>query len=220
MNFVFLGPPGAGKGTLAAKVAVDYDIPHISTGDIFRAAIKAQSPLGLKVKAIIDSGALVSDDLTIELVKDRLSQPDAQKGFILDGFPRTIPQAEALEVLSKEIGREVSLVIDIEVEKKELIRRIAGRRVCKNCGAPYHVDTAKPKVEGVCDICGGPLYQRLDDNEAALEVRLTHYEEDTKPLLDFYKKTGKLVVLDGGEGSDRLFEKITSILGEVSDDNH
>ncbi len=215
-----MGPPGAGKGTQAKKIIQAYAIPHISTGDMFRLAIKEGTKLGLVAKSYIDKGDLVPDDVTIGLVKERLAMDDCKKGYLLDGFPRTIPQAEALEVLSKEIGREVSLVIDIEVEKKELIRRIAGRRVCKNCGAPYHVDTAKPKVEGVCDICGGPLYQRLDDNEAALEVRLTHYEEDTKPLLDFYKKTGKLVVLDGGEGSDRLFEKITSILGEVSDDNH
>ena len=150
MNFVFLGPPGAGKGTLAAKVAVDYDIPHISTGDIFRAAIKAQSPLGLKVKAIIDSGALVSDDLTIELVKDRLSQPDAQKGFILDGFPRTIPQAEALETFS-----DIDAVVNFDIADEAVVERLSGRRVCKACGHNFHVKFMPPKVDGTCDSCGG-----------------------------------------------------------------
>ena len=165
MNFIFLGPPGAGKGSLAVKVAEDYKIPHISTGDIFRAAIKNQTELGKKVKAIIDSGALVSDDLTCELVKDRLSQPDTQNGFILDGFPRTLPQAECLDQICLELNIKIDFVIDIEVPTDELIARLSGRRVCKSCGASYHVTLNRPKVDGVCDICGGELYTRKDDHK-------------------------------------------------------
>ena len=212
-NFVFLGPPGAGKGSLAVKVAEDYKIPHISTGDIFRANIKAQTPLGVKVKAIIDSGSLVSDELTFELVKDRLSQDDCKNGYILDGFPRTIPQAEALEAMSKEIGREISHVIDIETPKEELVRRICGRRVCKKCGAPYHVINIKPKVDGICDICGGELVQRPDDNEEALNVRLEAYHKSTKPLLEYYEKKGLLKVFDGSSSSE-LTPKLLAYLGE------
>lgn len=191
MNFVFLGPPGAGKGTLAAKVAVDYDIPHISTGDIFRAAIKAQSPLGLKVKAIIDSGALVSDDLTIELVKDRLSQPDAQKGFILDGFPRTIPQAEALETFSN-----IDAVVNFDIADEAVVERLSGRRVCKACGHNFHVKFMAPKQDGVCDACGGELYTRDDDKIEAITHRLEVYRKQTAPLIDFYREKGKIVDID------------------------
>ena len=218
MNIILMGPPGAGKGTQAKKIIQEFAIPHISTGDMFREAIKKGTPLGVLAKSYIDKGDLVPDDVTIGLVKERLSQDDCQKGYLLDGFPRTLKQAEALEGLTKEIGREIALCLNIDVKKEELIRRISGRRVCKNCGAPYHIETAKPKVAGVCDICGGPLYQRADDNVEALETRLTHYEHDTKPLLDFYQKRNLLILLDGEGGSEKLFAEISRLLNEVRDD--
>ena len=212
LNIILMGPPGAGKGTQAKKIIAKYDIPHISTGDMFREAIKLGTPLGKVAQSYINDGHLVPDDVTIGLVKERLSRDDCKKGYLLDGFPRTIPQAEALEVLTKEIGRPVSYVIDIETPKEELIRRICGRRVCKVCGAPYHIESAKPKVEGICDICGGELVQRPDDNEEALTTRLAHYEESTKPLLDFYSKKGLLKVFDGMVGSENLLKEISELL--------
>jgi len=212
LNIILMGPPGAGKGTQAKKIIAKYDIPHISTGDMFREAIKEGTPLGKIAQSYINDGHLVPDDVTIGLVKERLSKPDCKKGYLLDGFPRTIPQAEALEALTKEIGREVSYVIDIETPKAELIRRICGRRVCKVCGAPYHVESAKPKVDGICDICGGELVQRPDDNEEALTTRLDHYEKQTKPLLDFYQARGLLKTFDGMVGSERLLIEISELL--------
>ena len=192
MNFIFLGPPGAGKGTLAAKVAVEYGIPHISTGDIFRTAIKNQTPLGVKVKAIIDSGALVSDDLTVELVKDRLSQADVANGFILDGFPRTIPQAEALEAM----GVKIDVVLSIEVPDEKIIARMSGRRVC-SCGSSYHIVYNPPKKEGVCDRCGEALYIRADDTTETVEKRLETFHRETEPLKAFYANRGLLLSVEG-----------------------
>ena len=212
LNMIIMGPPGAGKGTQAKKIIAKYNIPHISTGDMFREAISEGTPLGLLAQKFINEGHLVPDDVTIGLVKERLSKDDCKNGYLLDGFPRTIPQAEALEKISKEINREVGLVISIETPKEELIRRITGRLVCKDCGAPYHKDSRKPKVEGVCDICGGPLVQRKDDNEEALEVRLEAYDKQTKPLLSFYKEKGLLHTLDGIKGVDVLMEDIQKIL--------
>lgn len=190
-NFIFLGPPGAGKGSLAVKVAEDYKIPHISTGDIFRANIKAQTPLGVKVKAIIDSGSLVSDELTFELVKDRLAQADCANGYILDGFPRTIPQAEMLEGLVSDVK-----VVNFEIKDEIVIKRLSTRRVCRGCGANYNVLTLKPKVEGVCDSCGGELYQRDDDKQESILHRMDVYREQTEPLINFYKEKGKITNLD------------------------
>ena len=215
MNIILMGPPGAGKGTQAKKLIAYYKLPHISTGDMFREAIKQGTPLGNLAKQYIDDGHLVPDDVTIGIVKDRLSQHDCEKGFILDGFPRTLPQAEALEIMSKEIGRPIEHVINITCDPKELERRICGRRVCKVCGAPFHVDTAKPKVEGVCDVCGGPLVQRADDNVEALTTRLGLYEAQTKPLIEFYSKLGLVNNFDGTSGSDVLFEEIKRYLGEI-----
>ena len=190
-NFVFLGPPGAGKGSLAVKVAEDYQIPHISTGDIFRANIKAQTPLGVKVKAIIDSGSLVSDELTFELVKDRLSQDDCKNGYILDGFPRTIPQAQMLDSLVSDL-KVVNFVIQDEI----VIGRLSTRRVCKACGANYNIKTLPPKTEGVCDKCGGELYQRDDDKQESILHRMDVYREQTEPLINYYKEKGKITDLD------------------------
>ena len=212
LNIILMGPPGAGKGTQAKKLISELGIPHISTGDMFREAIKEGTPLGKLAASYINDGHLVPDDVTIGLVKERLSKPDCDKGFLLDGFPRTIPQAEALDVMAKEIGREISHVIDIETPKEELVRRICGRRVCKKCGAPYHIINIKPKVDGVCDICGGELVQRPDDNEEALTTRLEHYEKQTKPLLDFYSKKGLLKTFDGMVGSERLFVLVSKLL--------
>ena len=210
-NIILMGPPGAGKGTLA-KQLINLDLVHISTGDMFREAIKAGTELGKLADSYIKHGDLVPDEVTIGLVKERLSKDDCAKGFLLDGFPRTLPQAEALEKLTKEINRPIETVINLDCDNKELLRRISGRRVCKNCGAPYHVDTMKPKVDGVCDICGGPLYQRNDDNEEAMKVRLDHYLNETKPLLDFYKERGLLANFDSLVGSKVLFDEIAKFL--------
>ena len=211
-NIILLGPPGAGKGTLAKKLLQKYGFAHISTGDMFREAMKEGTELGLLAKSYIDRGDLVPDEVTIGIVRERLSKNDLDKGFLLDGFPRTIPQAEALEKIAKEVNRPIHTVINLDCDEKELIRRISGRRVCKNCGAPYHIDTMRPKVDGVCDVCGGPLYQRADDNEDALKVRLTHYVNSTKPLLDFYRDRKLLSSFNSLVDSNVLLDEISEFL--------
>ena len=207
-----MGPPGAGKGTLAKQLKEAFNLVHISTGDMFRDAIKAQTELGKLAQGYIEAGHLVPDEVTIGLVKERLSQKDCDAGFLLDGFPRTLPQAEALSEISKSISRPIEVVINLDCDNEELVRRISGRRVCKNCGAPYHIVTMKPKVEGVCDLCGGPLYQRKDDNEEALKVRLAHYVSETKPLLDYYQKLGLLENFNSLTGKEALFDEVSSYL--------
>ena len=205
MNFIFLGPPGAGKGSLAVKVAEDYKIPHISTGDMFRAAIKAQTPLGIKAKAIIDAGGLVSDEITCGLVKERLAQSDCKHGFILDGFPRTIPQAEALTKFCPDVT-----VVNFVIKDEVVIKRLSTRRVCKKCGANYNVLTVPPKKEGICDVCGGELYQRDDDKPAAITHRMEVYREQTEPLIGFYTKLNRITDIDGAVPTAELmkdFEK-------------
>ena len=205
-NFIFLGPPGAGKGSLAVKVAEDYKIPHISTGDIFRANIKNQTPLGVKVKAIIDSGSLVSDELTFELVKDRLAQDDCKNGYILDGFPRTIPQAEMFTKICDDVK-----VVNFEIKDEIVIRRLSTRRVCKACGANFNVLTLPPKVEGVCDKCGGELYQRDDDKQESILHRMDVYREQTEPLIKFYRDKGAITDLDASIETDVLLGKFEEI---------
>ena len=213
-NIILMGPPGAGKGTLAKQLKQALNLVHISTGDMFRENIKGGTELGLLAKSYIDRGDLVPDQVTIDMLKDRLAKEDCANGFLLDGFPRTLPQAEALEKLSKEINRPIEVVVNLDCNNEELIRRISGRRVCKNCGAPYHIVTMKPKVEGVCDLCGGPLYQRADDNEEALKVRLDHYVHDTKPLLDFYAERGLLKNFNSLVGSQELFNQVSEFLNK------
>lgn len=209
MNFIFLGPPGAGKGSLAVKVAQDYKIPHISTGDIFRANIKAQTPLGVKVKAIIDSGSLVSDDLTCELVKDRLSQDDCKNGFILDGFPRTIPQAEMFTKICSDVK-----VVNFEIATEAVVKRLSTRRVCKSCGENYNVLTLPPKVEGVCDKCGGELFQRDDDKQESIMHRMDVYKEQTEPLINFYREKGQITDIDGVVQTAELLEEFKKIFSK------
>ena len=211
-NIILMGPPGAGKGTLATKLRDELRLPHISTGDMFREAIKNGTTLGMTAKSYMDKGELVPDEVTIGLVKERLSKDDCANGFLLDGFPRTLVQAGALTELTMEISRPIEVVINLDCDENELIRRISGRRVCRKCGAPYHVDTMKPIAEGVCDLCGGELYQRADDNPEALKVRLLHYVNDTKPLLNYYEGQGLLKNFDSLIGSERLFDEVTNFL--------
>lgn len=201
MQLIFLGPPGAGKGTLAALVAGMYKIPHISTGEIFRVAIREKTALGLKVQAIIDAGQLVSDDITIELVKERLSKEDAKHGFILDGFPRTIPQAEALAGIIT-----IDAAINFDISDKDVVSRLSGRRVCKTCSHNYHVDFMPPKVLNVCDKCGGDLFIREDDKIDAITKRLEVYRSQTAPLIDHYRKEGKLIDIDARPASGLVLE--------------
>lgn len=213
-NIILMGPPGAGKGTLAKQLLSAYPFAHISTGDMFRDAIKEGGELGKLAQSYIDKGHLVPDEVTIALVKERLSKDDCANGFLLDGFPRTIPQAEALEKIAEEIARPIEIVINLDCDTNELIRRISGRRVCRNCGAPYHIETKVPKTEGVCDICGGPLYQRKDDNEDALKVRLGHYVHDTKPLLEFYETRKLLKNFDSMGSYELIFDQVFAYLNK------
>jgi adenylate kinase len=208
MKLIFLGPPGAGKGTLAARAVEIIKVPHISTGNIFRAAIAAKSPLGLKVKAIIDAGKLVDDETTIELVKERLAQDDAKNGYILDGFPRTIPQAEALAGFST-----VDKVVNFELPDTSVLERLGGRRTCRGCGATPHIIFSKPKKEGVCDKCGGELYIRDDDKPEAITKRLEVYRDQTAPLIDFYRKQGLLADVDARPDVDKVVENFRKALG-------
>ncbi len=211
-NIILMGPPGAGKGTLAKQLKSKFSLVHISTGDMFREAIKEGTELGKLAASYINAGDLVPDEVTIGLVKERLSKDDCKNGFLLDGFPRTLAQAEALSEIAKEINRPIDVVVNLDCDNAELIRRISGRRVCKVCGAPYHVETMKPKVEGVCDMCGGELMQRKDDNEEALKVRLTHYVNETKPLLDYYSNLGLLKSFNSLVGSVALLDEVSEFL--------
>ena len=199
MNFIFLGPPGAGKGTLAAQVAEEYKIPQISTGDIFRENIKNQTELGKKVKAIMDAGGLVGDDVVLEIVEDRLKKDDCKNGFILDGFPRTIPQAEAFEKLGIDVK-----VVNFEVNNDLIIARLSNRRVCKSCKANFNVKFMPPKVEGVCDKCGGELFTREDDKLESITHRREVYRKETEPLIDFYRKLNKMTDIGSARDSKEV----------------
>lgn len=211
MNIVLMGLPGAGKGTQADKIIEKYDIPHISTGDMFRAAMKEETELGLKAKSFMDKGELVPDEVTIGIVRERLSKPDCKEGFLLDGFPRTVPQAEALESLLADMGRRVEHVVNIQVDRDELVTRLTGRRICQLCGATYHVVFNPPKVEGVCDRDGGSLYQREDDNPETVSNRLEVNIQQTQPLLDFYASKGVLANINGQQDIKEVFADIDAL---------
>ncbi len=214
MNLILLGGPGAGKGTQAKKLIDKYQIPQISTGDILRAAVKEGTPLGRKAKEYMDAGKLVPDEVVIGIVEDRLKQPDCKKGFILDGFPRTVPQAEALDEVLKKMGSQIDHVISIDVDEEELVTRLTGRRTCKNaaCGMMYHIKFNPPKKEGVCDKCGSELYQRDDDNETTVRSRLATYNQATKPLIDYYTTKGLVRPIKGVGSIDEIFQQICSIV--------
>ena len=213
MNLILLGPPGAGKGTQATRIVEKYNIPHISTGDIFRENIKNATELGKKITEYMNAGKLVPDELVIEVATSRLSEDDCKDGFLLDGFPRTVQQAEALDAYLAKTGRKVDTVLDIAVEKEELMSRLMGRRVCKSCGASFHVVSMPPKKEGVCDVCGGELYQRADDNEETVSNRIEVYETQTMPLIDYYEKSGNIAHIDGAVGMEQVFAEIVKVLG-------
>ena len=202
MHILLMGPPGAGKGTQAANLVKEFGIPHISTGDMFRAAVKEGTELGLQAKACMDAGKLVPDEVTIGIVKERLAKPDCKKGFILDGFPRTVEQADALTGILKELGLSLTAALNITVPAADLIERAVGRRICKSCGATYHVKFNPSKKAGVCDTCAGDLYQRADDREETMKTRLSVYEAQTKPLIAYYEKAGVYKEIDGRQAID------------------
>lgn len=212
MRLVLLGPPGAGKGTQASAIIKKYNIPHISTGDIFRANIKKSTELGKKAKAYMDKGQLVPDELVVSIVKDRLLEDDCKDGFLLDGFPRTVKQAEALDEELTKMELKLDHVINIDVESDELIKRAVGRRICKNCGATYHIEFNPPKKEEECDVCGGELYQRDDDTEKTVANRIEVYLKETKPLVDYYTKKGIIFSVDGKQAIEDVFKDIVKSL--------
>lgn len=213
MNLVLMGLPGAGKGTQAAKIVEEYQIPHISTGDMFRAAIKGGTPLGKEAKSFMDKGELVPDEVTIGIVRERLSQDDTKNGFLLDGFPRTVAQAEALESLLKDLGKQIDHVVNIDVDAEILVPRLTGRWICPTCGATYHVIFNPPKVEGICDVDGSALMQREDDQEETVRRRLDVNIEQSKPLIDFYAEKGYLRTLDGDRPIDVVYADVKALLG-------
>lgn len=215
MNLVLMGLPGAGKGTQADKIVDKYQIPHISTGDMFRAAMNEGTELGLKAKSFMDKGELVPDEVTIGIVRERLSKTDCEQGFLLDGFPRTVPQAEALEEIMSELGKKIDYVINIDVDKDILMERLTGRRICKECGATYHLIFNPPKEPGVCDRCGGELYQRQDDNEETVQNRLDVNVKQVQPLLDFYRGKGYLKNINGQQHIDQVFSDIDALLKDL-----
>lgn len=212
MNILFMGPPGAGKGTQAERIVNEFGVPHISTGDAFRLAIKQGTPIGIKAKEYIDQGLLVPDDVTNGIVRERLGQPDCEKGFLLDGFPRTLSQAEALDEILTTMNRKIDHVIDLKVDRDLLLARLTGRRICKSCGATYHVIFNPPQQEGVCDKCSGELYQRSDDSEEKVGTRLDEYINKTAPLLAYYEAQGLLRQVDGEKEIDTVTSEIVSLL--------
>lgn len=212
MNIILMGLPGAGKGTQASKIIKKYPIPHISTGDMFRLAIKNETELGKEAKSYMDKGELVPDSVTIGIVKERLSQSDAKEGFLLDGFPRTVEQAQALNDIMDELDTQIDRTINLDVDEEELMNRLTGRRICEICGTAYHLVFNPPKQEGVCDLDGGKLYQREDDNPETVANRLEVNLKQTQPLLDFYKEQGVLVNVDGSKDIDDVFVEIDDIL--------
>ena len=214
MKLIMLGAPGAGKGTQAKRIAAKYGIPHISTGDIFRANIKNGTELGKKAQTYMDQGLLVPDELVCDLVVDRIQQSDCEKGYVLDGFPRTIPQAEALTAALEKLGTSVDYAINVEVPDENILRRMGGRRACLSCGATYHIEFNPTKKEGICDVCGAETVLRDDDKPETVQKRLDVYHNQTQPLIDYYTKAGKLAEVDGTQNMDDVFAAIVDLLGE------
>lgn len=212
MNIVLLGAPGSGKGTLASRLEERLHIPHIATGDIFRFNLKNNTELGKLAKVYIDKGELVPDDITCNMVRDRFEQADAKEGFILDGFPRTIPQATELDKMLKEMGKKIDYVFLVQADDERIVKRMGGRRVCKNCGEVYHVETLKPKVDGICDKCGSELVQRDDDNENVVKDRLKVYHEQTAPLIDYYKNQNLVHEVDGFATVEEVTNSALSVI--------
>ncbi|MBR5419820.1 MAG: adenylate kinase [Lachnospiraceae bacterium] len=213
MKIVMLGAPGAGKGTQAKMIAKEYGIPHVSTGDIFRANIKEGTELGKEAKSYMDKGELVPDELTVRILLDRVAQDDCKNGYVLDGFPRTIPQAEVLDAELTKLNDAIDFAIDVDVPDENIIRRMSGRRACLKCGATYHIEHIPPKQEGICDACGSELVLRDDDKEETVKNRLDVYHKQTQPLIDFYTKKGVLKSVDGTVDSAEVFSAIKAILG-------
>ena len=214
MKIIMLGAPGAGKGTQAKMIADKYGVPHVSTGDIFRANIKNGTELGMEAKKYMDQGLLVPDELTVKILLDRVSQPDSKNGYVLDGFPRTIPQAEVLDKALAELGESIDYAIDVDVPDENIVKRMSGRRACVSCGATYHVVHVPPKKEGICDRCGSELILRDDDKPETVKNRLDVYHKQTQPLIDFYTKKGVLKTVDGTVDMQDVFKAIVAILGE------
>jgi len=215
MRVVLLGPPGAGKGTQAETIVKAYEIPHISTGDMFRSAVKEGTKLGMEAKAYMDAGALVPDELTIGIVKERLQKSDCQKGFLLDGFPRTLAQADALDKLLQELGSNLDAVLNIEVPFEDLITRLTGRFICRQCQAPYHKVFNPPRQAGICDLCGGELYQRADDSEATVTARLEVYNRQTAPLISYYANSNRLITINGQGSVEEVGKSVLAALGSL-----
>ena len=217
MYILLMGPPGAGKGTQAEKLIREYGIPQISTGDMFRAAVKSGTALGKEAKSYMDKGALVPDSVTVGIVKERLAQDDCKKGWILDGFPRTTAPASALDAILHDLGIQLTAVLDFNVNRDDLVKRVSGRLVCRQCGASFHKEFRPPKQEGVCDNCGGELYQRADDNEVTVRERLAVYDTSTKPLIDYYKVSGRYYEINGDQSMDKVFADVQAALKKASE---
>jgi len=214
MRIVLLGGPGVGKGTQAQRLSEEYKLAHIATGDILRQAIKDGTEVGLKAKSYMDKGFLVPDDVVIEIIRVRFAQPDAKSGFILDGFPRTVPQAQALDKLMAEMDMSLDAVINIKASADVVVQRLSGRRTCRDCQTVYHILNSPPKEDGICDRCGGKLYQREDDKEDTIRKRLDVYEKQTSPLLGYYHGSGKLIEVSGNPSIEEVYESIKSVIGD------
>lgn len=212
MNIILLGPPGAGKGTQAKKIAAEYKLPHISTGDMFRETSASGSELGKKLQGYMSAGKLVPDELVIEIVKERLSKPDCAKGFLLDGFPRTVPQAQALDKALAAAGKKIDRVLTMNVDNEEIVRRLSSRRVCPKCGASYNVISQPPKKDSICDVCGSAVVQRADDNPETIRKRLEVYETQTRPLIEYYKKAGVVREADGTKSVDEVYKSLRAAI--------